>query len=111
MLTDKSVRCPARASACLCLPDCLMPPQVWACETLREQFLALPFSAVRCLLGSESTAVAAENTVLVALTGWVEEGSHGRSTTAAQRKELLGLVSLSVSKGRVCSSLCHVCRL
>lgn len=67
--------------------------QVWACETLREQFLTLPFSAVRCLLGSDATAVAAENTVLVALTGWVEEGSHGRSTTGAQRKELLSLVS------------------
>lgn len=67
--------------------------QVWACETLREQFLSLPFSAVRCLLGSDATTVAAENTVLVALTGWVEEGTHGRSTTGAQRKELLSLVS------------------
>jgi hypothetical protein len=66
--------------------------QVWACETLREQFLSLPFSAVRCLLGSDATAVAAENTVLVALTGWVEEGTHGSSTTSAQRKDLLSLV-------------------
>jgi hypothetical protein len=60
---------------------------------MREQFLALPFPAVRCLLGSEATAVATENTALVALTGWVEEGLHGRGTTAAQRKELLSLVS------------------
>lgn len=66
---------------------------MWACESLREQFLALPLPAVRCLLGSELTAVATENTALVALTGWVEEGPHGRAATAAQRKELLGLVS------------------
>jgi hypothetical protein len=66
---------------------------VWSCEALREQFLALPYPAVRCLLDSSLTAVATENTALVALTGWVEEGPHGRSTTSAQRKELLSLVS------------------
>lgn len=73
---------------------CLHPRllQVWACESLRDQFLSLPLPAVRCLLASESTAVAAENTALVALTGWVEEGPHGRGATAAQRKELLSLV-------------------
>lgn len=75
-------------SLCVCLLR-----QVWSCEALREQFLALPYPAVRCLLDSGSTAVATENTVLVALTGWVEEGPHGRSTTSAQRKELLSLVS------------------
>lgn len=76
--------------------------QVWGCESLRDEFLALPFPAVRCLLGSELTAVAAENTALVALTGWVEEGTHGRSTTAAQRKELLGLVSVACDCRGVC---------
>lgn len=67
--------------------------QVWSSEALREQFLALPLPAVRCLLASELTAVAAENTALVALAGWVEEGPAGRAATPAQRKELLSLVS------------------
>ena len=67
--------------------------QVWACESLRDQFLALPYPAVRCLLASEGTTVATENTALVVLTGWVEEGLYGRNATAAQRKELLNLVS------------------
>jgi hypothetical protein len=66
--------------------------QVWSSEALREQFLALPLPAVRCLLASEATSVAAENTALVALAGWVEEGPSGRAATPAQRKELLSMV-------------------
>jgi hypothetical protein len=66
--------------------------QVWSLEVLREQFLALPLPAVRCLLASEATSVAAENTSLVALAGWVEEGTAGRAATPAQRQELLSMV-------------------
>lgn len=69
--------------------------QVWADETQREQFLALPLPAVRCLLASEATAVASENTALVALAGWVEGGPAGRAASSAQRKDLLSLVRLS----------------
>ncbi|WIA35734.1 hypothetical protein OEZ86_004136 [Tetradesmus obliquus] len=68
--------------------------KVWASEALREQFLALPLPAVRCLLASEATCVAAENTALVALAGWVEEGAAGQAATPAQRKELLSLIRL-----------------
>eukprot|EP00879_Flechtneria_rotunda_P018787 GHRR01019720.1.p1 GENE.GHRR01019720.1~~GHRR01019720.1.p1 ORF type:complete len:287 (+),score=51.88 GHRR01019720.1:438-1298(+) len=68
--------------------------KVWSTEQLREQFLALPLPAVRCVLASESTSVATENTALVALAGWVEEGRAGRSTTVAQRKEVLSLIRL-----------------
>jgi hypothetical protein len=67
--------------------------QVWSSEVLREQFLALPLPAVRCLLASEAASVAAENTALVALAGWVEEGQAGRAATPAQRSELLSMVS------------------
>lgn len=78
----------------LAAPWCtLYTSQVWASEALREQFLALPLPAVRCLLASEATCVAAENTALVALAGWVEEGAAGQAATPAQRKELVSLVS------------------
>jgi hypothetical protein len=65
---------------------------VWGSEGLRDQVLSLPLPALRCLLASEAAAVAAENTALVVLIGWVEEGVHGRGTTQAQRRELLSLV-------------------
>ncbi|KAF8057900.1 BTB/POZ domain-containing protein [Scenedesmus sp. PABB004] len=68
--------------------------QVWSSEALREEFLRLPEPAVRCLLASEGTAVASENTALVALGGWVEEGAGAAGLTPAQRRELLGLVRL-----------------
>jgi hypothetical protein len=71
--------------------------QVWSSEVLREQFLALPLPAVRCLLASEATSVAAENTALVALAGWVEEGTAGRAATPAQRKELLSMVGCAAA--------------
>jgi hypothetical protein len=74
----------------------LHAPQVWSSEPLREQFLALPLPAVRCLLASEATSVAAENTALVALAGWVEEGPAGRAATPVQRKELLSMVGFRV---------------
>lgn len=79
-----------------CNPECLLLLllQVWSSEVLREQFLALPLPALHCLLASESTSVAAENTALVALAGWIEEGAVGSSATAAQRRELLSLVSV-----------------
>jgi hypothetical protein len=74
-------------------------PQVWSSEVLREQFLVLPLPAVRCLLASEATSVAAENTALVALAGWVEEGTAGRAATLAQRSELLSMVRHGVVFG------------
>jgi hypothetical protein len=72
---------------------------VWGCEALRDQLLGLPFPALRCLLGADVTAVAAENTALVVLVGWVEEGRHGRAATPVQRKELLSLVSTEAERG------------
>eukprot|EP00775_Hariotina_reticulata_P008852 gene8853-9031_t len=68
--------------------------KVWADEAQREQFLALPLPAVRCLLASEATAVASENTALVALAGWVEGGPAGKAATPAQRRDLLSLIRL-----------------
>lgn len=100
--TGLLARCVKACMALLMIYSCtarFLCVQVWACEALREQFLALPYPAVRCLLGSEATAVATENTALVALTGWVEEGAHGRATTAAQRKELLSLVRIKLTVG------------
>lgn len=41
---------------------------------------------------STRTQVAAENTALVVLAGWVEEGPQGHRSTTEQLKELLGLV-------------------
>lgn len=59
--------------------------------------MALPLPALHCLLANESTSVAAENTALVVLAGWIEEGPVGRTVSAAQRRELLSLVSGGIS--------------
>ncbi|KIY91769.1 hypothetical protein MNEG_16194, partial [Monoraphidium neglectum] len=55
--------------------------------------MQLPFRAVRSLLASKDTSAHNENTVVVALAGWLELGV-GRRATVDQRRQLVELVRL-----------------
>ncbi|WIA20494.1 hypothetical protein OEZ86_004475 [Tetradesmus obliquus] len=52
----------------------------WQDSARWQQFLGLPIKAVKKLLASDQLAVVSENTVLVALAGWLE--AHARSSTS-----------------------------
>eukprot|EP00878_Enallax_costatus_P020721 GHUV01021912.1.p1 GENE.GHUV01021912.1~~GHUV01021912.1.p1 ORF type:complete len:464 (+),score=88.55 GHUV01021912.1:533-1924(+) len=53
----------------------------WQDRSRRQQFLELPYKAVRKLIASDDVAVSSENTILVALAEWVEASNRRQLTT------------------------------